>query len=95
MKKVLLGIAIMSLNSLFAQTTQRVLSLIRLDLKQDKNNLVIDIKDSNPLKFQIWKGNVMILNASGSCSGEESFPIAKGKYKIVMVNENKAYKFEI
>lgn len=52
-------------------------------------------RNNKPIHFQIWKNNELILNSTGSAKGEESFPASKGKYKLIIFDEQDKPKTKI
>jgi hypothetical protein len=74
---------------------KEVLSIDAISITYAKQKLYIDLKNSDPIHFQIWKKNDMILDAKGSAKGKESFSILKGKYKLIIFNEHGKPKTKI
>lgn len=66
---------------------KEILSIDAISMIYDNQKLYINLKNTNPIHFQIWKNNEMILNAKGRAKGKESFPISKGKYRLIIFPE--------
>lgn len=66
---------------------KEIVSIDAISIIYDNQKLYIDIKNNNPIHFQIWKNNELILNAKGNTGGIESFPVSKGNYKLMIFNE--------
>lgn len=66
---------------------KEILSIDAISIIYDNQKLYIDLKNTNPIHFQIWKKNDMILDAKGSAKGKECFPISKGKYRLIIFND--------
>nr|WP_315195357.1 hypothetical protein [uncultured Flavobacterium sp.] len=68
-------------------TKKEIISTEALTIIYANEKLYIEIKKSTPIHFQIWENKVMILNSDGSAKGSENFPVLKGKYKLVIFDE--------
>lgn len=90
MKNIILFLALIICKLGYSQNyyqKKEILTLNAISFIIDDQRLYIDIKNTKPIHFQIWKKNEMILNATGRAKGKESFPISKGKYKLIIFND--------
>lgn len=66
---------------------REIVSMESIFISFDSKNLHIDIKSNKLMHFQIWRNEIIVLNAVGRATGNEFFLASKGKYKLVIFDE--------
>lgn len=90
MKTLILFFIIITSFTGYAQdknTGKEIVSTENISIMYKNQKLYIEIKNSIPIQFQIWKNKEMILNSEGNAKGIENFPVSKGKYKLIIFDE--------
>jgi hypothetical protein len=91
MKRIILIFILVTFTRSYSQKNipkRDILSMDDISIVYASPRLMINVKTNKSGHFQIWKGNEMVLNASGIANGEELFPVSKGKYKFILFYED-------